>query len=104
MEFCIVVTTTDTDESARKIAGTALDARLVACVQMFPIRSLFSWNGELRAEAEVFVQMKARAEDYDLLAEAIRAVHPYEVPEILRIDIADGDAAYLGWVAQATAR
>ncbi|PWB84216.1 MAG: divalent-cation tolerance protein CutA [Methylocystaceae bacterium] len=104
MDFCIVVTTTDTDESARRIAHAALDARLAACVQLFPIRSLYSWRGELRDEAEIFVQMKARVEDYDLLAEAIRAVHGYEVPEILRIDVADGDKAYLDWVALATAR
>lgn len=104
MDFCIVVTTTDSDEGAREIARTALDARLAACAQIFPIRSLYSWKGELRDELEFFVQLKARVADYDRLAAAIRAVHGYEVPEILRIDIAAGDAAYLDWVALATAR
>ncbi len=104
MNFCIVVTTTDSDESARAIAKTALNARLAACAHILPIRSLYTWDGELRDELEFFVQLKARVEDYDRLAEAIRAVHGYEVPEILRIDIAAGDKAYLDWVALATAR
>lgn len=104
MNFCIVVTTTDTDESAREIARAALDARLAACAQIFPIRSLYKWKGDWRDEAELLVQMKARVEDYELLAAAIRAAHPYETPEILRVDVAGGVAAYLDWVAQATAR
>lgn len=104
MKFCIVVTTIDTDEGARAIARTALEARLAACVQILPLRSLYAWKGEMRDEAEFLVQLKARAEDYEPLAAAIRKVHGYEVPEILRIDIADGDRAYLDWVALATAR
>lgn len=104
MEFCIVVTTTDTEAGAREIARRALEARLAACAQIFPIRSLYVWNGELRDDAEFRVELKARAADYEALAAAIRAGHPYEVPEILRLDIAAGDAAYLDWAEQATAR
>lgn len=104
MKFCIVVTTIDSEEGARRIAKTALEARLAACAQIFPIRSLYSWKGEMREDAEFFVQLKARAKDYEELAAAIRGVHGYEVPEILRLDIAAGDAAYLDWAMQATAR
>lgn len=102
--FCVVVTTLDSEARATDIARAALAAKLAACAQILPIRSLYEWNGELRDEPELLVQMKARVEDYDALAAAIRARHPYEVPEILRFDIADGDPAYLDWVAQTTAR
>lgn len=104
MKVCIVVTTIDSDEAAREIARIALAARLAACAQIFPIRSLYSWKGEMREETEFLVQLKARVDDYDALAAEIRAVHGYEVPEILRIDIAAGDKSYLDWVALATAR
>lgn len=104
MDFCIVVTTIDSHEGARKLARAALEARLAACVQVFPVHSHYVWKGELREEPEFLVQMKARAEDYALLAAAIRAVHSYETPEILKTDVADGDPDYLEWAAQATKR
>lgn len=102
--FCVVVTTLGSETAAKEIARAALAAKLAACVQIFPIRSLYEWNGELRDEPELLVQMKGRVDDYDALAAVIRARHPYDVPEILRFDIAEGDAAYLDWVARTTAR
>jgi periplasmic divalent cation tolerance protein len=104
MTYCVVVTTIDSETKATEIARAALAAKLAACAQILPIRSLYEWNGELRDETELLVQMKARVEDYDALAATIRALHPYEVPEILRLDIAAGDPAYLDWVARTTAR
>ncbi|WP_159728676.1 divalent-cation tolerance protein CutA [Methylosinus sp. Ce-a6] len=103
-KFCVVQTTIDSEAGAERIARALLAARLAACVQVYPIRSFYVWNGETRAEAEFLVQSKARAEDYDALAAALRAAHPYEVPEILRLDIAAGDPAYLDWAARATTR
>lgn len=102
MKLCVVATTIDSEEGARRIAAAALEARLAACVQIVPIRSLYVWNGEMRDDAELLVQMKARLGDYDALAETIRAAHTYEVPEILRFDIAAGDPAYLAWAERAT--
>lgn len=104
LKFCVVQTTIDSEAGAERIARALLAARLAACVQIYPIRSFYVWNGETRADPEFLVQSKARAEDYDALAAAIRAVHPYEVPEILRLDISTGDPAYLDWAARATAR
>ncbi|MBI1866988.1 MAG: divalent-cation tolerance protein CutA [Methylocystis sp.] len=103
-DFSVVMTTIDSDDGARKIVAAALAAKLAACVQVFPIRSHYVWKGELREEAEFLVQLKARTADYQALAAVIRRVHSYEVPEILRLDIADGDKAYLDWIAQATER
>ncbi len=97
-EFSIVITTTDNDESARAIAHAALAARLAACVQIVPIRSHYVWKDELREESEFLLQMKTRTENYQKLAALIRSAHHYEVPEILRVDIAEGDRAYLDWV------
>ena len=100
--FCLVVTTTDSEEAMSRIVAAALDARLAACAQVFPIRSFYTWKGERCAAQELRLEFKAKAEDYAALAAAIRAAHNYETPEILRIDIADGDPAYLGWVRAET--
>ena len=103
-KFCVVQTTVDSEAGAERIARALLAAKLAACVQIFPIRSFYVWDGETRAEPEFLVQSKARAADYDALAAAIRAAHPYEVPEILALDVSAADPAYLVWAARATAR
>ena len=100
--FCLVVTTTDSEEAMARIVAAGLDARLAACAQVFPVRSFYTWKGERCAAPELRIEFKAKAEDYAALAAAIRAAHDYETPEILRIDIAEGDPAYLAWVAAET--
>jgi periplasmic divalent cation tolerance protein len=102
--YCVVVTTIDSETAAVGLAQAVVAAKLAACVRIVPVRSFYEWNGELRDDAEFLVQMKARVADYDALAATIRAGHGYEVPEIVRLDIAAGDAAYLDWVARATRR
>jgi periplasmic divalent cation tolerance protein len=102
--YAILVTTIDSDDKARELIEAALEARLAACAQVFPIRSHYVWKGELREEAELFIQMKLRAQDYAPLAALIKRLHGYETPEILRLDVADGDPAYLDWITEATRR
>ena len=100
--FCIAITTVATEAQAREIAKAVLAARLVACVQLYPIHSHYAWKGELCEDAEIALHFKMRSADFAALQALVRQMHEYETPEILRIDIADGDAAYLDWLAEAT--
>ncbi len=97
--FSIAVTTVASEAKAREIAKAALEARLAACAQLFPIQSLYVWKDELREDAEIALHLKIRAEDFPAVQALIRRLHDYETPEILRIDIAEGDGAYLDWMA-----
>lgn len=101
--YCVVVTTVDSEAAAERIVGRALDARLAACAQVFPITSHYVWRGERKRDAELLVQLKTRDDLWDALAAAIREVHPYETPEILKTPITAGDAAYLRWIDDSTA-
>ncbi|HUZ67806.1 MAG TPA: divalent-cation tolerance protein CutA [Beijerinckiaceae bacterium] len=101
--FCLVTTTCETEASARSLATILLTAHLAACVQIMPVRSLYSWQGELRDEAEALLLIKAKSADWPALEAAIRAAHSYEVPEILAFEIAAGHAPYLAWIAESTA-
>ncbi len=103
-DYAILVTTIDNLDAARALAKAALAARLAACVQIFPIESHYVWQDEARACSEYFIQMKLRAKDYPALAELVRSRHSYEVPEILQLPVAAGDAAYLGWIDAAVRR
>lgn len=98
--FSIVLTTTADAAKARELAAAALEARLAACVHSHAIESRYVWRGELKEEAEIALQFKIVSGDYGELCALIRRLHDYEVPEILRIDVAEGDSAYLDWLAE----
>ena len=100
--FCLVTTTTDTPELARSIARALLDQKLAACVQISPVVSHYLWDGALHEEAEQHLSIKAKSADYPAIAASIRSLHTYEVPEILRFDIADGSPDYLSWIKSVT--
>jgi periplasmic divalent cation tolerance protein len=97
--FSIALTTVASESKAREIAKAALEARLAACAQLFPIKSLYVWKDELREDAEFALHLKIRAEDFAALQALIRQLHDYETPEILKIDIAEGDKGYMDWMA-----
>ena len=100
----ILVTTIDSAAAAKTIARAALEARLAACVQIFPIFSHFRWKGDLCESEEFQLHIKLRAEDYDALAALVRRLHGYETPEILRIDVTQADPGYAEWLFDATWR
>jgi len=103
-DHIIALTTTDTAAGADQLARAALGARVAACAQIDgPIRSVYWWDGALQESSEWRVLYKLRAERYDELEKLIRAVHTYENPEIISLDIDRGTARYLGWIDTETA-
>ena len=100
----ILVTTIDDAAAAKAMARAALEARLAACVQIFPIFSHFRWKGDLCESEEFQLHLKLRAEDYDALAALVRRLHSYETPEILRLDVTQADPGYAEWLFDATWR
>ena len=100
--FCVVLTTTDSEEHAERIVDAVLGAKLAACLQLIPIKSRYVWEGKIARDDEVLILIKAKGADYDDLAAYIRAAHTYEVPEIVRLDIAAGEQSYLDWITAVT--
>lgn len=96
----ILVQTTLPDEaSARALARALVEARLAACVTLGgPVESLYHWQGAVENAREVPLVAKTRAGLFAAIAEAIRAGHPYELPEILAVPISEGTADYLAWI------
>lgn len=92
-------------QAASEIARELLGKRLVACANIVPgIRSLYWWKGQLEESDEVLMIMKARKEDVAAIAEQVRALHPYDVPEVVATDVVGGLEAYLEWVGSETER
>ena len=96
-----VITTTGTKEDARKIARALLEDRLAACVQVVgPITSSYWWEDEIEEAEEWLCLIKTTADLFERLEHAVRATHPYDVPEILAVPVVAGGADYLAWLRE----
>jgi periplasmic divalent cation tolerance protein len=90
--------------SAEKFAAALVEQRVAACVNVLaPCRSVYRWQGAVRQVEEHPVLIKTTRERYAALEAAIRAAHPYELPEIVAVPIERGLPAYLEWVIAETA-
>lgn len=98
----IVMTTCGTRANAEAIARELVTKGLAPCVQMFPIDSIYKWQGAIEQAQELMLFCKIKSEDYADVEAAIRALHTYEVPEIVAIAIEKGLPAYLQWIASQT--
>lgn len=94
-----VITTADAREVLEQIGRSLLERRLVACVQFVgPIKSLYWWKGSMEEAEEWMAIMKTRGELYDQVEKEIRALHPYDVPEIMAIEAQRVSEAYGTWI------
>ena len=90
--------------SAESIARALVDERVAACVNLVPgVVSIYRWKGEVTRDDEVLLVIKTRDDKLGALREAIRRVHPYEVPEIVVLSPSEVSDAYARWVDGETA-
>jgi periplasmic divalent cation tolerance protein len=92
--FCL--STCPDAETAARIARALVAERLAACVNRVPgVTSTYRWQGEVHDAAEVLLLIKTTRERFDALRDRLVELHPYEVPELIALDIADGLPVYL---------
>lgn len=101
-EYGVLMTTTADRATARAIADALLGARLAACVQVMPIESHYMWQGSARRDSEFMLLVKTRVALFDRAIGAIRARHPYAVPEIVGAVFGAGYGPYLAWIDEVT--
>jgi periplasmic divalent cation tolerance protein len=100
--FALVMTTCGDKANAELIAARLVEARLSACVQMFPIESVYRWEGAVQHKNEWMLFCKIKSNEYANVEAAIRAAHTYSNPEIVEVAIENGAQSYLAWIASAT--
>ena len=103
MEPLLVITNLPSRESAEKLAAQLVEGRVAACVNMLaPCRSTYRWQGKLQQDEEYPLLIKTTRDRYAAIEAAIKAGHPYELPEIIAVPISAGLPAYLEWVESET--
>jgi len=95
----VVLTTVSSVEDARQLVKALVHERVIACGTILPAAtSIFRWKNEVKEESEAVVLLKIDASRWDALVAAVRARHPYEVPELLAFPAERGLQAYLDWL------
>ena len=103
MQGLLVLTNLPDADSAQRLARLLVERRLAACVNVLaPCASVYRWRGALECATEQPLLIKAAADRYAELEAAIRANHPYELPEIIAVPIDRALPDYLNWIETET--
>jgi periplasmic divalent cation tolerance protein len=101
--YLVVFITTSSYDEARKIADALVVQKKAACVNIVPrVNSLFRWKGKIEEAEESLMVVKTRAELFPDVVSTVKAIHSYEVPEIIALPIVEGNADYLAWLKEET--
>lgn len=103
MEPILVITNFPDRASALALAQKLVDERLAACVNVLAdCTSVYRWQEKIENASEVPVLIKTLAQHYPRVEQAVKAMHPYELPEIIAVPISNGLPAYMQWMAAET--
>ena len=95
----VVLMTAANGEEAARLADMLVGSRLAACVQIMPaMESVYRWQEKIERQSEVLLVAKTIRGKFDDLEREVRALHSYEVPEIVALEIIAGSAPYLEWL------
>jgi periplasmic divalent cation tolerance protein len=102
-EHRVVLCTVPSEDVGASLARTLVEERLVACVNIVPgLRSIYRFQGVVEDERELLLVLKTSAARYPELEHRIRELHPYEVCEVIALDVAAGSQPYLDWLSAET--
>lgn len=100
---CCIALVTCPPDAADALARTLVEASVAACVNVIPrIASTYRWKGAVQRDDEALLLIKTTAARFDDLHRAVLAHHPYELPEVIAVDIAAGHLPYLDWIVSST--
>lgn len=99
----LCLSTCPDEPTARRIAEALVGEGLAACINVLPgVHSVYRWQGQVERADEALLLAKTTPQRFAALRERIVSLHPYELPEVVAVEIADGLPAYLAWLASET--
>jgi periplasmic divalent cation tolerance protein len=98
-DYQLVLTTCPDMDTAERLARALVQERLAACVNILPVaKSIYLWKGQIESAAEQLLIIKSMARAFRAIRKRILELHPYELPEVIAVPIADGLPDYLAWI------
>ncbi|HJU08652.1 MAG TPA: divalent-cation tolerance protein CutA [Rhodanobacteraceae bacterium] len=99
----LLLSTCPDSETAAKISRALVEGRLAACVNRVPgLTSVYRWCGEIHEDGEVLLLIKSTRDRLESLRTRLIELHPYEVPELIALEITAGHVPYLDWLREQT--
>lgn len=98
----VVVYCTAPPDEAESIAKKLLEEKLIACGNLFPVRSIYKWEGAVCDEPEQLMIMKTQVNVVGDLVSMIQKIHPYDLPEVIVLPVTGGSVEYISWVLEET--
>ncbi len=102
-DYSVILTTAGSAEEAESLAKELVERKLVACAQLLPISSIYTWEGKIEKDSEVLLLLKVRADLYEEIESYILENHSYDTPEVLQLDVKRGSEGYLSWISEVSA-
>jgi periplasmic divalent cation tolerance protein len=101
-KYIMVFSSFPSSDIGKKVARVLIQEKLAACVNIIPgIQSVFLWEEQMHEAHEAILLIKTLAEKYKELEKKILELHPYACPEVIAMDVKDGNTKFLNWVQQA---
>ncbi len=98
-DYGVVLVTAASQTDATTLAEALIAAKLAACVNLFPVQSVYVWQGEVCRDQEWQLLIKTHLSLFPQLEAKIRQLHSYETPEIIALPIVTASQPYLNWLA-----
>ena len=96
----VILCTTPKNKS-EELAQILLEEKLAACVNIIPgIKSMYWWDGKIQTDTEDLLVIKTKEELVKELTEKVKEVHPYEIPEVIVLNVEDGNNEYIDWITK----
>ena len=102
MKPVLIISTYPNKKSILKIANELVKTKIIACVNISKIDSVYSWNGKIQNSSEYIAIFKTVTKNKTKLKKKIIETHPYDVPEIIEIDVTSINKSYLDWLIEST--
>jgi periplasmic divalent cation tolerance protein len=98
--YVLVYSTAGDREEAKRIARRLIEEGLAACVNIWPIESVYEWEGEVEEDEEVALLVKTTAEKAERVVRRIVELHSYDVPAVLVVPVLGGHEEFLEWIKE----
>ena len=99
-DYGLVLVTASSFAEAQMLGLALLESQLAACVNFFPIHSIYKWEGEIHSEAEYQLLIKTDLELFSLVQSKVKELHSYAEPEIIAVKFSNAADSYLHWLSE----
>ena len=102
MKPVIIVSTFPSKQSVNSIADLLVKKKLAACVNIIKISSIYTWKGKIENQNEYLALFKTTKKNQSVLKKELKKLHPYDVPEIVEINVESINQPYMKWLVDST--